>query len=75
MGYWAIDITAPLAITPTLHYSNSPFEITIEGFYETPSREVKESNLFLLAFSHLLQLRIQQGHYLVGRDGEGRSGV
>jgi len=54
MGYWAIEITAPLAITPTLHYSNSPFEITVEGFYETPSWEVKELNSFLLAFSHFL---------------------
>ena len=70
MGYWAIEITAPLAITPTLHYFNSPFEIAIEGIYEIPSWEVKESNPFLLACSHLLQLRIQQGHYLVGRDGE-----
>ena len=59
MGYWAIEKIPPLAITPTLHYSDSPFEIAIEGFYETPSWEVQESNVLLLAFSHLLQLRIQ----------------
>jgi hypothetical protein len=57
------------------HYSNSPFEIAIEGIYEIPSWKVIEPNLVLLAFSHLLQLGIQQGHYLVGRDGEGRPGV